>query len=117
MGFVSDNIDGWIRLLTPAAAPRLESMFISGEESVSRILCHTSVLVVQRLVSMNLLLAIFVENIPLQDKQDWVTIVQSLDPARLKTFHLYGKSHSQFLSASDAVDLSSAKLSGASNGS
>lgn len=114
---MGDSINGWIRLLTPAAAPRLEMLFISGEESVSQILSHSSVLFVQRLVSMNLFLGISIENIPLQDKQDWVSIVQSLDPARLKTLHLYGKSHSQFLSASDVVDLSSAKLSGASNGS
>lgn len=44
-------------------------------------------------------------NVQLQDKRDWMSIVESLDLSRLKTLGLYERSARQFNSSGDAVDL------------
>lgn len=92
----------------------LVHLFLSSPFIHTGELSHLSVLRIQQLVSTNPLVELHFGNIHMQDQQHWVMIVESLDPARLETFGLYGKSHSQFLSTSDAVDLYNAKLSGAS---
>lgn len=112
---LGDNVDEWIRLLTPTAAPRLNFLLIMGSESSPQALSPSSVRFVQQLVSINLLVELCFEDVRLQDQQDWVIIVRSLDPARLKALGLYGKSHNQFWSTTDAVNLRKLRLSAASN--
>ncbi|KAI9235063.1 MAG: hypothetical protein BYD32DRAFT_470767 [Podila humilis] len=109
-----DNVDEWIRLLTPTAAPRLKILLIEGSESSPQILSPSSVRFVQQLVSINLWVGLCFEDVRLQDQQDWVIIVRSLDPAQLKALGLYGKSHDQFWSTTDAVNLREMRLSVAS---
>ncbi|KAF9395686.1 hypothetical protein CPC16_007332 [Podila verticillata] len=111
---LGDNIDEWIRFLTPTAAPRLKILLIAGSESSPQVLSPSSVRFVQQLVSINLWVGLCFEDVRLQDQQDWVIIVRSLDPARLKALGLYGKSHDQFWSTTDAVNLRELRLSVAS---
>lgn len=111
---LADNIDGWIQLLNPIAAPRLKLLLFWGSKSPPEVLSPSSVRLVQQLTSVNLLMELCFEDILLQDQQDWVIMVRSLDPTRLKTLGLYGKSHSQFRSTADAVNLRNSRLSDAS---
>ncbi|KFH74192.1 hypothetical protein MVEG_01405 [Podila verticillata NRRL 6337] len=105
-----DNINQWIQLLTEIDAPRLKFLDICGTDLEQQELSHSSVLFIQRLIRGSMFERLFIAA-RLQDEQDWVLIVESMDPVPLKTMVLGNGSHEQFLSTKDAVDLFTSKTS------
>ncbi|KAG0340987.1 hypothetical protein BG000_010537 [Podila horticola] len=99
-----DSINEWLQLWPLSAAPQLLSSQIRGTGDLQE-LSHSSILFVHHLVSESPLMELHVENVQLQDKQDWMLIVDGLDPVSLTMFRLCNSSHSQFVACGDAVDL------------
>lgn len=100
-----NNIDEWIKLweLSPVV-PQLLCLHVQGTGSAEQELSHTSVLFLHQLVYAASLLELHLEHIQLQDKRDWVFVVESADPVLLKTYGLVGSSYIQFMSTKEAVD-------------
>ncbi|KAG0359645.1 hypothetical protein BG005_000438, partial [Podila minutissima] len=104
-----DHIDGWIEFLVSMDAPRLTYLDIHGTRFSQQQLSHSSVLFVQRLLETSPLEELHLKNIELQDKRDWIRIVQSMDMSMLDIFELTKSSRSQFM-ATEAVDLYNSKV-------
>lgn len=105
-----DNINQWIQLLTEIDAPQLKFLDICGTDLEQQELSHSSVLFIQRLISKSMFERLLIAA-RLQDEQDWVLIVESLDPVPLKSMVLGNGSHEQFMSTKNAVDLFASKTS------
>lgn len=100
-----DSIDAWIKLWPTHIAPQLLYLQIQGTGSAGQELSHSSTLFIHQLIYNNLLMELHLEHIHLQNKSDWMFLVESLDPELQKTFHLDGSSYSQFISTPDAVEI------------
>jgi hypothetical protein len=100
-----DNINQWFQLLAKVDEPRLKTLHIRGTKSVHQELSHVSVLFVERLIGTSSLMKLHIENVILQDKRDWVLLVERMDPSMLDGFDLGYGSHEQFMSTLDAVGL------------
>lgn len=116
-----ENIDEWLQLWPSAVSIRLRNLTLHGEEPALQELSHPSVLFIQRLISMSPMEELRFKNVQLQDKRDWMSIVESLDLSTLKTLGLCERSARQFNSSGDAVDLyksmfkSTGEMEGADN--
>ncbi|KFH63801.1 hypothetical protein MVEG_10494 [Podila verticillata NRRL 6337] len=104
-----DSINQWIQLLTKVDAPRLKSLDLCGAQPVHQKLTHSSVLVVERLISTSVLTELHFQDVQLQDPHDWVLLVEKMHPSMLGNFRLGRSSHEQFTSIQDAVDIEFSK--------
>ncbi|KFH74050.1 hypothetical protein MVEG_01263 [Podila verticillata NRRL 6337] len=100
-----ENIDEWLQLWPSAVSTRLRNLTLHGEEPALQELSHLSVLFIQQLISMSPIEGLRFRNVQLQDKRDWMPIVESLDLSTLKTLGLCERSAKQFNSSGDAVHL------------
>jgi len=110
-----DNIDEWIKLWSAPVASQLLYFTICGSGSTLQELSHPSVLFIHQLVYLSLLVDMKFENVQLQDKRDWILIAESLNSVQSKRFSLCKMSKIQFMSSTDALDLSLCKVSGATS--
>ncbi|KAG0340654.1 hypothetical protein BG000_011432 [Podila horticola] len=101
----SDNINQWIQLLAKFDELRLKTLQIWGTKSVQQELSHESVLFVERLIGTNSRMKLHFKHVLLQDQQDWVVLVEKMDPSMLSYFDLGDGSYEQYISTPDAVDL------------
>jgi hypothetical protein len=90
-----DNINEWIRLCANVDASQLHSFEVRGVGSTPLHLFHSSALFLQKLVVASPIVTLRIENIILQDKDDWMPIIKSVDPSSLKNFKLCRDSKSQ----------------------
>lgn len=102
LGLFGENLDQWIRLLPPLAAPRLRSLAICGMGAVHQVLSHSSVLFVYQLIKAGTL-ELTIMNVQLQDKQDWALIVDNIDPLALK-IEFDGSAYDQDISTTEAAE-------------
>lgn len=100
-----ENIDEWLQLWPSAISTQLRNLTLHGKEPALQELSHPSVLFIQQLISMSQMQELRFRNVQLQDKRDWILIVESLDLSTLKTLGLCERSAKQFNSSGDAVDL------------
>ncbi|KAG0331875.1 hypothetical protein BG000_010522 [Podila horticola] len=100
-----DNVDQWIQFLARIDAPRLNTLQIQGTKLVHQELSHASVLFVERLIGTTSLMKLHFKDVVLQDKRDWVLLVEKMDPSMLNDFDLGDGCHEQFISTPDAVKL------------
>ncbi|KAF9390109.1 hypothetical protein CPB97_009911 [Podila verticillata] len=105
-----DYIDEWIRLCSTDVALQLHSLEVRGAGSTPQELTHAGVLSIQNLVIASPLEAFTLENILLQDKNDWIAIIESVDPASLREFKLCEHSKTDLLTRADAADLYKSKF-------
>ncbi|KAF9390079.1 hypothetical protein CPB97_009976 [Podila verticillata] len=104
LAITGTNMDEWMRLWPAASDPRLLSLDIRGPKSALKI-SRSSSLLVHYLICSSPLTELRLENVEFQHKDEWMLIIESLDPSLLETFFLCEVSKSQFLKATDAVDL------------
>lgn len=96
--FFDENLDTWIQLLPPLAAPQLRSLTVCGQQVVHRKLSNSSVLFVQQLVKSGTLEELIIMNAQLQHEHDWALIVENIDhPLALRT-EFGGSAHDQYMS-------------------
>ncbi|KAF9381062.1 hypothetical protein CPB97_007974, partial [Podila verticillata] len=100
-----ENIDEWLQLWPSAVSTQLRNLTLHGKEPALQELSHPSVLFIQQLIFMSQMQELRFRNVQLQDKRDWMLIVESLDLSTLKTLGLCERSAKQFNSSGDAVDL------------
>lgn len=104
-----DALNDWIVFLAKIEAPRLKRLIFSGTPLVEQGLSHTGVLFVQKLIDTCFLVRLHIVDVMLEDKSDWVVLVQSMSPSLLRNFVLRGRSSDQFTSTPEAVALADSK--------
>lgn len=102
---IGRNIDEWMRLWPLRFDLQLLSLNIRGPESTQLQLSHSNVLLIHYLICSRSLTELRLENVVFRHKDDWVLIVECLDPYYLETFVMCTTSGSQFLATRHAVDL------------
>ncbi|KAG0091795.1 hypothetical protein BGZ92_011644 [Podila epicladia] len=105
-----DDINKWVQLLAKVDTPRLNTLQIWGTKTVQQELSHSGVLFVERLIVTSSLVRLHFKDVLLQDKNDWVLLIEKMDYANLKNFFLGDGSHEQFIATPDAVKLKNSKL-------
>lgn len=109
---VGDNLDQWVQLVNKIDAPRLRRLDMWGSESVQQELTRASVSFVQQVISSSPLEEMNIGLVQLQDTQDWVRLVESMEPMLLRKVSLSGSSYDQFMTNTEAVDLDNLKRTG-----
>lgn len=100
-----DSIDKWIQLWLLNATPWLMCLAIRGTGSEPQTLSHSSTLFMHHLIYTSPLAELYLDNVQLQYKCDWMCIVEGLDPSVLEMLSLCNHSASQLISAADALEL------------
>lgn len=99
-----DSINEWIRLLSTISFPKLKHLEIHGTiQVVAQELSHSSVLFVQELICAGALAELRLQDIQLQDMQDWVPIIESKGPSL--SLNLCKRSDNQLKSCTEAMDV------------
>lgn len=96
------NIDQWIQLWPSAVSMRLRSLILHG--LTAQELSRSSALFLQELMFMGLAEELRFSNVQMQNKRDWMPIIESLDSV-LTIFDLCESSSIQFNSSGEAYDL------------
>ncbi|KFH63798.1 hypothetical protein MVEG_10491 [Podila verticillata NRRL 6337] len=110
LDLTGDNINEWIQLLPNIETPQLQSLGIQGSECVEQTLVHSSVLFVEQRICASSLVELTIGHIQLQDRLDWVRLVENMDPSLVeKGFSVRGRSHKQFVGTPEAVQLEQEK--------
>lgn len=103
--FSGNNIDEWIKIWPSPVTSRLLSLQIRGTWPNVQELSHSSVLFLQRLIFSSSLAELCLWSVQLQDKHDWVLVIDSMDLLLLETLDLGYRSVHDFISMGNAVDL------------
>lgn len=74
-----NNINEWAQLWNAPPAPHLLRLKLYGTESAPLELSHGSTLFIHRLIYVSPLVDFVFQNIELQERHDWIPIVESLD--------------------------------------
>lgn len=98
-----DSINEWIHLLLPISSPGLKHLEIHGARQTSQTLSHSSVLLVQKLICAGSLMELRLQDIQLQDTQDWVPIIKSKGSSL--SLNLCKRSKNQLDSCTEATDI------------
>ncbi|KAF9381437.1 hypothetical protein CPB97_007755, partial [Podila verticillata] len=111
MDLTGDSINEWIQLLPNIETPRLQSLSIQGSECVEQTLANSSVLFVEQCIRASPLVELSFGHIHLQDRLDWVRLVESMDLSLVgRGFRVEGKSREQFVGTPEAVKLQLKKM-------
>lgn len=100
-----DNIEEWIQFWASNITPQLRRLDICGAWLDPQRISHSRVLAVQQVVNESPLVELNLSNVELQDKHDWMVLVDSMDLSILTTFGLNSSCRNQFVSNVNAVDL------------
>ncbi|KAF9382809.1 hypothetical protein CPC16_009192 [Podila verticillata] len=110
LNLIGDYINDWIQLLSNIETPRLLSLGIQGSARVEQTLVHSSVLFVKQCIRASPLVELTIGHVQLQDRLDWVRVVESMDPSLVRRgFRVEGRSHEQFVGTPEAVQLEQEK--------
>ncbi|KAI9234266.1 MAG: hypothetical protein BYD32DRAFT_439385 [Podila humilis] len=106
LDLTGDNINEWIQLLPNIKTPRLQSLIIQGSERVEQTLAHSSVLFLEQCVRASPLVGLSFDHVQLQDKLDWVRLVDIMDLLLVeKGISVRGRSLEQFMATPEALQL------------
>ncbi|KAG0345139.1 hypothetical protein BG004_003940 [Podila humilis] len=98
------NMDSWIsRFSSCIKAPRLLSLTLRGPEPGTVKISHPSALALHQLVFSSQMVEFDIENITLQDKSDWILLVDGLKVWSIDTLTMCPGSIEQFLSVPLAI--------------
>lgn len=100
-----DCIDDWTSVWPTEFEHRLQRLEICGTVSCAQDLSHPSVRFVQHLVGTKTMEAVRFENVRLLKKEDWVLIIDAMDPVLLRSFRRCKVGNEQLSLSKIAVDL------------
>ncbi|KAG0028535.1 hypothetical protein BGZ82_008394 [Podila clonocystis] len=99
------EIDEWCQIWPSPVSPQLLCLGVGGSSSAVQDLSHTSILFLQQLIFSSALMELRFRNVQLQDKSDWVLVIDSIDLSLLQTLDLGEHGAIQFLTVQNAVGL------------
>ncbi|KAF9377382.1 hypothetical protein CPC16_011853, partial [Podila verticillata] len=104
-----DNINEWLQHWASPSNARLLSLHVQGT-GILQDLSHFSVLFIHQLIFASPLVELHIKNFQLEDKRDWLLLVENMDPVLLEILDLCEQSIYQLISTGDTIDLFTSRL-------
>ncbi|KFH62892.1 hypothetical protein MVEG_11416 [Podila verticillata NRRL 6337] len=110
---LDEKFVSYFRILTEGCKPsterlslglRLQSLTVRSTGGGSEPLSHASVLFIRNLIDYSSLMDLSLENLELQEKQDWHLLVDAIDFSLLVTFSLFGSNFEEAMVLLEKLD-------------